>query len=349
MAATEVFELASAGDAEQWRDYIGRRTDAALYHREHWRGILAESFGHRVRYLMARSHGRTCGVLPLFEMRSWLFGHFLVSLPFVNYGGILADSPEHADALASAAISLARATGARHVEIRQTGDQLALDPDRWQLRQHKAALVVELDEGVDALWAGLASRLRGKIRKAGKSGAVFSVNDAGALGDFHRVFALNMRNLGTPTHGPAFFDNVLRRQDGARLLLVHRDGQPVAGALALRAGHRLELPWICSDYAHAGANVNEYLYWKAIEWAVETGARELDLGRSSFDAGTFRFKKQWNPAVRPLSWYYWLAAGDKLPELNPHNPRYALAVRCWKRLPVAVANMAGPAIVRNIP
>ena len=31
------------------------------------------------------------GALPLVEFRSRLFGTFAVSLPFVNYGGIVAD------------------------------------------------------------------------------------------------------------------------------------------------------------------------------------------------------------------------------------------------------------------
>ena len=94
---------------------------------------------------------------------------------------------------------------------------------------------------------------------------------------------------------------------------------------------------------------NEFLYWNAIKWASSSGARELDLGRCSVDSGTYRFKMQWNPEVRPLFWYYWLASGTALPDLNPSNPKYALAIRCWKRMPVAVANRLGPWIVRNIP
>jgi hypothetical protein len=95
--------------------------------------------------------------------------------------------------------------------------------------------------------------------------------------------------------------------------------------------------------------VNEYLYWNAIEWACGSGARELDLGRCSIDGGTFRFKMQWNPEIRPLFWYYWLASGIELPEFSANNPKYALAVRCWKKMPLALANRVGPWIVRNIP
>jgi serine/alanine adding enzyme len=220
---------------------------------------------------------------------------------------------------------------------------------RWTVRQHKAALVIPLSADPDAHWSRFSSRLRGKLRKAERSGAEFSVNAANGFEDFYRVFSLNMRNLGTPVYSRAFFENVLRSKQDASILLVHRQGRPTAGAIALRRGNLVELPWICSDHSQSALSVNEYLYWNAIRWACRSGARELNLGRCSIDGGTFRFKMQWNPEVRPLFWYYWLAPGSDVPDLNPDNPKYALAVRCWKKLPLVLANRFGPWIVRNIP
>ena len=37
------------------------------------------------------------------------------------------------------------------------------------------------------------------------------------------------------------------------------------------------------------------------------------------------------------------------PNLTPNSPKYALAVRAWQRLPVPVANLVGPWIVRRLP
>src|SRR5262249_28151804 len=160
--------------------------------------------------------------------------------------------------------------------------------------------------------------------------ATFSVGTADELDGFYRVFGLNMRDLGTPVYSRALFQNVLKLANDAAILLVRREGQPAAAAIALRRGNRVALPWICSDYSQSSFNLNEYLYWNAIHWACSSGASELDLGRSSIDAGTYRFKMQWNPEVRPLFWYYWLAPGNALPEFSANNPKYALAIRCWK-------------------
>ncbi|QDW40661.1 FemAB family PEP-CTERM system-associated protein [Bradyrhizobium sp. KBS0727] len=348
----EIVELADAGREAEWQTYVKSAPHASVYHALEWRDVLLRAFGHRSWYLMAQDDGETRGVLPLVEMKSSLFGHFFVSLPFLDYGGILADTPEYEAALATAAAGLAAQRGAHHVELRQSfaaARCAEVGWAGWKLRQHKAALVIPLNADPDTHWSGLSSRLRGKVRKAEKSGATFSVGMTEGLDDFYRVFSLNMRDLGTPVYSPAFFQNVLRFAKDAAVLLVHREGRPVAGAIALRSGERLELPWICSDYSQSSFSVNEYLYWNAIQWACRSCARELDLGRCSIDGGTFRFKIQWNPEVRPLFWYYWLASGIELPELGPDNPKYALAVRCWKTMPLALANRLGPWIVRNIP
>lgn len=349
MQHLEVVDLALTGRVDEWQAYVESAPGASRYHALEWREISQRSFGHRSWYLMVRDGGRVRGVLPIVEIKSALFGHFFVSLPFLDSGGILADTPDCEMALATTAAALAMKRGARHIELRQRSASPGLTNAGWAVRQHKAALVIDLRPDRERIWSGLSSRLRGKVRKAEKSGAVFSVEGVEALGEFYRVFGLNMRNLGTPVYSPDFFRNIFRSAKDAALLLVRLEGRAVAGALALRCGGRIELPWICSDYAHASRHVNEFLYWNAITWACQAGAEELDLGRCSVDSGTYRFKEQWNPDIRPLFWYYWLAAGKTLPELNPGNPKYALAIRCWKRMPVALANRLGPWIVRSIP
>ncbi|QOZ54563.1 FemAB family XrtA/PEP-CTERM system-associated protein [Bradyrhizobium sp. CCBAU 53338] len=348
MRHLEIVEVADAGQ-EEWQGYVERASQASLYHALGWRDVLQHSFGHRSWYLMARYRGETRGVLPLVEMKSSLFGHSLVSLPFLDYGGVLADGPEYEAALTTAAVDLATKRSAQHVELRQSTAATRPSEDGWMLRQHKAALVIPLDADADMHWSRLNSRLRGKIRKAEKSDATFSIGTLEVLSDFYRVFCLNMRNLGTPVYSLAFFKNVLRFAEDATVLIVHREGRPAAAAIALRRNGLVELPWICSDYSQSSFYVNEYLYWSALQWACQSGAHELNLGRCSVDGGVFRFKQQWNPEVRPLFWYYWAPPGVTPPELSPSNPRYAVAIHCWKKMPLALANRLGPWIVRNIP
>ena len=259
MSNIEIIELSDRrkADAEEWQRYDRGAAMASLYHGIEWRKILQLSFGHRSYYLMARHEGAIRGVLPLVEMQSILFGHFFVSLPFLNYGGIVADGPEYSAALAAAAAKLTTERGGTHLELRQELAQPALSGTRWMVRHHKAALVVHLEIDPAAHWSKLSSRLRGKVRKAEKSGASFSLAGEERLEDFYKVFAINMRDLGTPVHSRSFFRNIFALAGNAKVLLVHRNGEPVAAAIALARGTRVELPWICSNYEQSGANVND--------------------------------------------------------------------------------------------
>ena len=102
----------------EWSAYVDGHPEATLYHHWHWDTVFRRAFGHPMDRLVARRGGRLVGCLPLVTMRSWLFGRFMVSLPFVNYGGALGSSVGARRALVDAAGRLAVERGLRHVELR---------------------------------------------------------------------------------------------------------------------------------------------------------------------------------------------------------------------------------------
>jgi len=57
-----------------------------------WMSVLHQGQQHVPYCLEAVQGGRTRGFLALSYVRSLLFGRFLVSLPYLNYGGIVADN-----------------------------------------------------------------------------------------------------------------------------------------------------------------------------------------------------------------------------------------------------------------
>src|SRR5262245_4100861 len=126
-------------EGRRWNAYVARYP-AALYHHFAWKELIETVFGHRCHYRAALDGDTIRGVLPLVEMKSLLFGHFLVSIPFFNHGGILADDEPAEAALAADAVQLAERLRARHVELRQ------VSPLRipWMARQHKVAMIVRL-------------------------------------------------------------------------------------------------------------------------------------------------------------------------------------------------------------
>ena len=83
--------------------------------------------------------------------------------------------------------------------------------------------------------------------------------------------------------------------------------------------------------------------------ACERGYKVYDFGRSTPDEGTYQFKEQWGAKPLQLYWHYWMRNDGQLPELNPKNPKYQLAIKMWQKLPVALTKVIGPSIVKNIP
>lgn len=329
-----------------WNAYLERNPAASIYHRTEWRELINNTFGHAGYYFMARNREQdTVGVLPLIHMKSRLFGNFLVSMPYFNYGGAIADHPSIEQRLMETASEQAASLRASHVEYRDD-----IPRNGMPVRTEKVNMVLPLPPDPATFMESFSAKLRSQIRRAQREKPVFNRGGSEYLNDFYKVFSHNMRDLGTPVYSKSFFRNILQCfPDNSCIVVARLANKPVAAAFLL--GHRdtLEIPWASTLRKVNPLSINTFLYWEILKHAIESGYRNFDFGRSSRDSGTFRFKRQWGAKPRQLYWHYWLSDGGKPPSINPGNPRYALMINTWKHLPVPICNLLGPPIVRNIP
>jgi FemAB-related protein (PEP-CTERM system-associated) len=336
--------VASESDQAAWDRFVSVHQTATGYHLWAWRRVFERAFGHEPIYLLARVDGHVTGILPLVFINSRLFGRTMTSLPFLNYGGVAADSDAVAERLVEASGDLARARHCRHVELRHVSRKFPHLP----FRQHKVAMLLQL--GGD-MWERLDRKVRNQIRKAQKSNLTAERGGAELLPDFYAVFARNMRDLGTPVYSRRLFEEVLNAfPQQANVHIVRLAGQAIAAGLTYRSGTTVEVPWASSIRDHNALCPNHLLYWSVIEAAVEHGCEVLDFGRSTPGEGTYKFKEQWGAQPVPLHWEYHFCNGTgTLPNVGPSNSKFQLAIEVWKRLPLAVATRIGPAVVRGIP
>ncbi|MGH7818788.1 MAG: FemAB family XrtA/PEP-CTERM system-associated protein [Candidatus Binatia bacterium] len=334
-------------DPAAWNDYVARHVAAVQYHRYEWLEVIERSFGHRPFPLAAVADGgRIAGVLPLVLVKSRLFGRFLVSLPFVNYGGLLADDEAAEAALWERAVELARDNGAKYLEARHRAPR----PFIPRRRQHKVTMVLGLEGAADVQWKRFDAKLRNQVRKAEKSGLVARRATPEELPRFYDVFARCMRDLGTPVYDRSFFCRVLEAfPDRAALFLVERGDALVAGGIALGWRDAIEVPWAASLREYWSMCPNNLLYWALIRHGIEEGYRRFDFGRSTPGDGPYGFKKQWGAREEPLSWEYWSADAGSVPDLSPKNRKFQMAIWLWKHLPLGVTTRLGPVVVRGIP
>jgi FemAB-related protein (PEP-CTERM system-associated) len=279
-------------------------------------------------------------------MRSLIFGNFLVSLPFVNYGGLLCETEAAAALLISEAEKIRRACGATHVELRHVEP----GPGNLPAKQHKVTMILKLASSAEDQWKAFDPKLRNQIRKAQKSELLFRRGRLDLIDAFYEVFARNMRDLGTPVYSIKFFRNVLEAfPDTTTIGAVLKEGKVIAAGIASWFKGRLEVPWASSIKDYKALCPNHMLYWEAIRFSIEQGFREFDFGRSTPNEGTYNFKKQWGAVPIQLSWEYLMDEHGSMSELNPGNPKYQAAIRFWRCLPVSLTKLIGPPIVRNIP
>lgn len=343
----KVVEAHGRVDELVWDTYVHTHPAASGYHLMAWRRVVEEAFRHDTIYLMAKGEpGEVRGVLPLVLLSSRIFGRFLVSMPFLNYGGIVADGPEARQALLAAAVDRAKELGAAHIELRH---QEEVDVG-WPHKHHKVSMRLGLPGQFEVLWRTFSAKLRSQIRRAQKEGMTVRIEGDELLGDFYRVFSRNMRDLGTPVYGRGFFETMLRTfPKETRIGIVYWKGRALAGGLLYGFRDMLEIPWASSDRRYNRLAPNMLLYSSVLEYACRQGFRVFDFGRSTPGSGPSRFKEQWGATPAPLHWYYWLASGEALPDLSPRNPRYALGIKLWQRLPIVVTRCLGPVISPYLP
>jgi FemAB-related protein (PEP-CTERM system-associated) len=278
--------------------------------------------------------------------RSALFGRALSSLPYVNYGGVLAVSDEAASRLLDRAAAAAAAARLSYVLLRHRARRF---PD-LPARDHKVTMLLPLAETADALWQRLDRKVRNQVRKAEKSELVAESGGIELLDEFYAIFARNMRDLGTPVYGRALFAEMLAAFPGdARIHVVRLKGTAIAVALAYRYGDVVEVPSASSLREHRSLCPNHLLYWSMLQDAIAGGARTFDFGRSTPHDGTYQFKEQWGAAPEQLWWEYRMVGSAALPTADRKDAKFQWSIEIWKKLPLPVANAVGPRIARAVP
>jgi len=332
---------------QQWDTYVSEHPNASLYHRYHWRAVITQSFGHQSHYFAALDEQQAIvGILPTTRLTSRLFGDFAISLPYFNYGGVLANNTSTAQGLIDFSAQYYQKLGVSHLEVRSTNAQLC----SWPTTTDKVSMIRILPDSTEQLGREVGAKIRSQIKRAKREQPEVLTGGLDLLDQFYRVFSVNMRDLGTPVYSKSFFANILKQWPAAASIVVIRiKNRPVAAAMLLGEGEMLEIPWASTLKQVNPMSINMLLYWEVLSFAIERGFTFFDFGRSTKDANTYRFKKQWGAEPIQHHWYYWLNEGSQRPNLKPDNPKYSFAIKAWKLLPIRIANILGPLVVKNLP
>lgn len=307
----------------------------------------APCFGHETHFLIAERDGVILGVLPLVHLKSRLFGSSLVSTAFCVVGGPLVTDPAALAALDDAATTLAQKLGVGHLEYRLRAP-LHDDDHHWErCSDLYVTFQKEISAKDDDNLKAIPRKQRAMVRKGIKLGlAGEETADPDAL---HGIYAQSVHNLGTPVFSQMYF-RVLKEVfgDQCELLLIKSAAETVAGVMSFRY-NGVVLPYYGGGSMAARAVAgNDFMYWEVMRRAAARGDRIFDFGRSKCGTGSYNFKKYWGFEPEPLHYEYRLIAAKSVPENNPLNPKYRLAIKAWQKMPLWLANKMGPFLSRSL-
>lgn len=332
------------GEGEEWDRVVRGDSEHTAFHLHGWKKVISTGMGHTFEGLEARHDGALVGILPLYRVRSRIFGDYLLSMPFLNYGGPLG-TPSAREALVAGSVDRARAMGVDLLELRVARP---LEGD-LAVSERKVTVLLALPEDPKEFWEkGLKAKVRSQIRRPMKEGMETKFGP-GELEPFYHVFSQNMRDLGTPVLPRSFFEGAREHLgEAVRFGVVYHQGQPVAAGCGFRWSDTFEITWASSLREFNSLAPNMLLYWSFLEGMMAEGVRTFDFGRCTPGGGTHRFKLQWGGVDHPLPWAQW-SPGGVAATPSPDRPVFQLATAVWRKLPLAVANRVGPLLSRSLP
>ncbi len=330
-------------DAAAWDAFVTEHSAATFFHLSGWKRVLETVHGHKTHYLIAERGEQLCGVLPLAEVRSLLFGASLVSLPFCVYGGAVAVDDAVDEALVDKACELAETLAVDYLELRNIRPAPQALPTKHLYVTFRKPISADNAENLKAI----PRKQRAMIRKGEAAG--LSAIEETDVGNLYACYSESLRNLGTPVFSPKYLQALLQAfPDNSQIVTIVHDGKPVSSVMSFFFRNEV-LPYYGGGLAAArNCKANDFMYWEVMQRAVARGATLFDYGRSKEGTGSYRFKKHWGFEPEPLHYQYHLVKATELPNLSPTNPRYQLMINTWKRLPVAVSRMLGPLVARYL-
>ena len=330
--------------AARWDAFVLACPEATFFHRAGWQKALADVYHHVTWFLYAEDHGRILGVLPLAQVKSLLFGHSLVGLPFTVYGGVAAVDPQAVVALEAQAQQIAKQLGAAHLELRNVRRR----HDDWPLQDLYVTFRKAILPEHEANLLAIPRKQRAMVRKGIKNNLRSEIDPG--VDRFFAMFADNVHRHGTPAMPKRWFQALrgVFGDDCEVLTVVTEDGRPVSSVMSFYFRDEVLPYYAGDDQAARDLAANDFKYWELMRRACARSLKVFDFGRSKQGTGPYAFKKNWGFEPTPLQYEYCLYKRDSVPQNNPNNAKYKLLIGVWRRLPLGFANWLGPFVVRNL-
>ena len=351
MNTTPVAPLSPTEMAE-WDRFVARHRSGSLFHTSRWQHFLETAFPHMTGHVLAikdTQSGRITAELPVYEVRSWILGTRLISVPFANWCQPLASDPTQLAALLQGVEEHLRSTSARSAKIALKQPVPALD-QKWVQESSWVHHWIDLDLRPEDLFQRFSrTAVRQLVRKAERNGIFVTRDDRSKkeLRHFHRLLARSRCRLGLP---PIPYRVLAARReavapDSQALLLARVDSTLLGGVTLLFDKGECHLEFAGQAEGTNRTGVMQLLYWRAINMAYDVGCRCFSFGRTARDqTGLVVYKRRWSTQEEELPCLY-LTRNSQGPQLQ--NSARPFLRRFIQQAPVSVSQIVGAYLYRH--
>jgi len=332
----------------RWDELVASHPRASVFHQKGWLKALARSYGYRPLVLTSTAPGeRLADGIVFCEIKSWITGSRLVSLPFADHAEPLLNESGSME-LTEWLQSQCREQNWKYVELR---------PLSWGT--HSESLLtasqsywfhtLDLTPSLEQLFRNLHKNcIQRRIRRAEREQLSYEKGCSEELvNDFYKLLMITRRRHHLLPQPRSWFRNLVACMNpNVEIRLVRKDNLPIAAILTLKNRSTVVFKYGCSDekFHHLGAM--PFLFWKLIEESKKAGAEQIDFGRTDLENnGLIRFKDRLGTTRRLLTYFRYPGSTR---DLEVAASKLSATQRLFSVLPDALSSRAGQMVYRHI-
>lgn len=318
---------------EEWDSFMLDNQHSWINCLSSWMNFFEKKFGYKNLSFGAYENNELIALVPLFSVKSILFGNRIISGPVLDNGGIFANKEIEKEKI--------RQITDKITEIGKDYDFIEIRNPPFSIESFEKSskysdFVLELNKENDLIMS-FDKKLRNGIRKAEKLVSVERMSIKEGLNDFYKMHVSTMKFLQSPPFAKSFYEQMA--ETNGFILFAKHEGKIIASILVnyFRTDAKYEAAVYIPKYRDLQAN--SLLVYKALLFSKEDGMKRFFFGRTVPEGTVYEFKKRWNAKEFPIDYYYKVFKG-KIPE-DARKSKLSKLSFIWKIAPSFLTKLFG--------
>ena len=336
----------------RWPEFLERHPQSSVFHTTGWLRALQRTYEYKPVVYTTSGPGRalTSGI-PFCQVRSWITGHRLVSLPFSDHCEPLVERDEELQELLLTLQQDVRNGKWKYIELRPVSANGNFIQTEQSYTKSKGYYLHKLDLSpeLDTIFGNFHKTfIRAKIRRAEREQVVYEKGRSeDLLNRFYNLQVKTRRIHQIPPQPFTWFHNLVEcLKEAVDIHVVSKDGKTIGSIMTMTYKSTVFFKYGCRDPELDRLGLNRILFWRSICQGKEAGASTYDMGRTQLDnSGLIDFKDRWGATRSSIGDYTYPRRNS---DVAGDGWKMQVANNIFPRLPDWALKLSGELLYRHI-